>query len=676
MSFLKLILLSTIAGTGLAIVRFFVSWCASCGGDDREASPTGEQDENSLETGHNNTEEVLNLHKSLNNPSMPLDEMKGHDERYPPEGNQKLGGSQSLLDEGILDANELSPLGGPSRLRNQEYPEKKVGSELLSNDDKTPDYSGLKDPNISKDENNDRDRRIPGHEPIHDVLHRVAIADGLGDSAYKTFPVDKSAIFDTDAITGMGLKESKRSRIKHLDDSGSSSRDILKIPSINKSPVKDMAARSHEYGMEKESTPSSIHKISNPESSTMQSRRLDTGNSFWDLSNTSQVTSPTLGGFMRFTNEELAAKTALPSIDAPQVTKGSTVGISGNQSDDKRSPRFSKISNLFGFTPDPTFQSSQQSKATLAPKFLATVLKNKKADKKGLSNALSRTSFDPIDFYLNPRPDSIGTAYHTSEKDDLTKVDRIVNPAYISSEKLLRGKGRPIPVPFPVPKTLDFTPDSLFRRPRPFGEASSIKASLIPTNFRSNKDTTASLTSRSINPGYVLSSDLMAAENLRFPTRPQTSMESNSISKQVPGLVASRERLPLFEARRVLTPRVKKTKAVLEKKMLDFTPDETFLNPRHFPQALPVLQKPLGNQLQATKVFEGFTAEDTDISDGKKRVLQDGSLETPLVGKVKLVSKLSGKDPGFTYATWAKAGSKRSRGTHNCQEKGGCRVCD
>lgn len=601
MLLLMIFLFSTIAGTGIAIVRLLVSWCAC-----------GEDDENTDLDGH---DEVVDSNGSLGNCLVSPTEMEGHAGGYHANGNHRPDDSKNPVGNGVLNANECLVPGGQSQPQNQEKREKEAVSKPLSDDRGVPDDSD---------------------EPAADTGHHVSAASRMETPVYRTFPASK---FTTSGLS-VPFSTSSRSMLQGLPanprtDQGkdaqrgettdshtpekpkpkhfhSSQRGISNIPGLSstKRPPAKTSESSHEQkrGDGDATAPLvTIHKVYGTGGFEIQVPAAGTDR------NSPQATPPTQKTFTRISNDELAAKNVLPSTFGCRVAKNPLVNVVGKPKDKKSNLKSANIPKPLEFAPSSFLRSPRQFGATLAPEIVVAAPENQKTDKKGKQcDASNQIPFDLVNSHLNPRQNSARASSLARERADPANTEKLSSS---SSEKLPR-KGRPLP----ASKFLEFTP-GIFGSSRSLGGASNTQV---------------------------------------------------GASNQIPGLAEPNESLSFSRTRQISMLRPRKTTPP-ETKSLKFTADRNFHNPSHFPQTPPVFQKVPGNQSKSTKIF---AEESVGILDGDKRILQDGSLKKPLVGRVKLVSKLDGTDPGFTYATWAKAGSKRSRGAHHCQEEGGCRVCD
>ncbi|KAL0640603.1 hypothetical protein Q9L58_000267 [Maublancomyces gigas] len=635
MSFLMMVLVGTIAGTGLAIVRLFISWC-TCGDDDKNIDP------NRRPPGTRHDDYLVNSGGPLDSwlvlPVETEDRTGGKHARRV-DGNHKSDDPKDLVDNGALNKSQfLLPDELPS---SREQREKKIDSKPLFGDGGTPN-------DRFQEETNGRDRLITTGESVEDTVHRVPVTDGLDDAVHRIFPVSKlttpempapSRIFSRTMLQGLpvnshtgipkdrqseevtGSLTSEKPQIRNFHGSGKRVSDPPKLFSAEKLPTATSRVRYHERRKRGEdgikfSAP--VYKADNAGGFRIQIPAPDTHKNFRSLNNTSQTTAPVSRTFRRISNDELTKKNVLPVSFNFQAAKDPLVSIVGKPGGKKRDLRFANIPRPLGYTP---YTSSGEPRATFAPEIAVAAAENKKADKGGdQRDVFNQIPFDLASLNTNPCRNLAGTVSLKREGVNPVKIEKVSGPI----AKKLSAKG-PFLVSVPTLTSVEFTSNS-----RSFERTGGIE-----TTQSSVGDT-----------GTKVSGPTGLMEGLPLPV--------------------SRTRL-------ISTPRPRKANTP---PALNFTPGRKFRNPSHFPQTLPIFQGAPGNQPKTTKIFESTAKETADFLNGQKRVLQDGSLKKPLVGRVKLVSKIDGKDPRFTYTTWAKAGSKRSRGAHNCQQAGGCRGCD
>lgn len=612
-----IVLYGTIAGTGLAIVRLFVSWCA-CGSDDKNT------DLGRNSPGIRRDDYVVNPGGSLDGWSVIPAEARDHARgKYCVDGNRSLYEPKDLVDNGALNATQyLVPDKPPPGHRGQR--EKKIDSKPVFDDSRISNNSAS---------NHHSAPRISNSEPVKGTVHRIPTSDGLDDTVGRIFPASSattpglSAPFlispisilqglpvnpHTDRPVNGQQKETTGSltlgkpKIKDFRDSGKSVFGAQKLCSTRKPPTKASGVWSLERKKQEDVTSfsSPIQKAIGAGRFGNQAPALDTDRKSKNLNKAPRAQKT----FTRISNDELKKKNILPSIFDFRVAQDSPVNVVDKFKGKKGNVKSSNVPGLVELTPYSPFGKPRHHRLAFSPEIAAIAPGSKKADKISEQyDAANRIPFDIVSLHLNTRQGSDGKASLGCKGADLVKVTT-------SGELSPNGL-------FPTPGPLKFTPN-LSSNP-PFG-----------------------------------------------------AMHRNT-GTRIPGPIESRGLpSPMSRTRQISTPRARKINAPPETKSLSFTPGRNFRNPSHFPQQLPVFPRIPGNQPKSTKVFESATEEAADVLRGKKRILQDGTLKKPLVGRVKLVSKTAGKDPGFTYATWAKAGSKRGRGVHNCQEERGCRVCD
>lgn len=621
-----MVLYGTIAGTGLAIVRLFVSWCA-CGGDDKNT----DLDRNS--PGIRRDGYVVNPGGSLDGWSVIPAEAEDHGGgKYYVDGNRSLYEPKDLVDNGALNATQyLVPDKPPPEHRGQR--EKKVDSKPVFDDSR-----GSND-NAS---NHRSAPQISSGEPVKGTVHRILASDGLDNTVGRIFPassvttpglpvpflISPKSILQglpvnphTDKPVDGQLKETTSSltlgkpKTKDFRDSRKSVFDAPKLCSTRKSPTKASGVWPLEQKKEGDVTSLSppIQKAIGAGRFGNQVPALDTDRKSRNLNKAPQAQKT----FTRISNDELTKKNILPSTFDFRVSQGPLVNVADKLKGKKGSPKSSNVPGPVGPTPYSPFGKPRHHRLAFSPEIAVIAPGNKKADNIGEQcDAANCIPFDILSSHLNTRQDSVGKASLECKGADLVEV---TNSAL--------GKLSPNEL-FPVPGPLKFTPN--ISGNSPFGKTRNIGAMHRNTGTRI--------------PG---------------PIEPRGGLPS-----------------PMSRTRQISIPRARKINTLPETKSLSFTPGRNFRNPSHFPQQPPVFPRIPGNQPKSTKIFESASEEAADVLRGKRRILQDGTLKKPLVGRVKLVSKMAGKDPGFTYATWAKAGSKRGRGVHNCQEERGCRVCD
>lgn len=717
MSFLKLFLLGTIAGTGIAIVRLFFSWCVSPYGEhDQHAHLDDEQDESSLEARCDHTDERLATYGTFDSVSV-LPSGVGAQERGKHLVEEQEGSHDPKILAGgeILSTNESPRLNAPSSPQCREQSEEKADLCPICGNKETLDGSALSYHSTQEEGTNGIDDQMTNAEPVYDLLHLVAATDGPGEETYRTFPATKLTIpgsrvpfpisfepvlkgllansphFHTDAATDARpgadavLLMPERPKIKYFSGSEKSNFDFPRIPLITKPPIKSPAVWPHENKRRKEyaaATPATAHKASSSEGFKVSILPVDPSKVSQDLAmdHPVQTASPAPRTFKRVTNEELAKRFDLPFIPILQVTNGLVSKKFDSPKDEKNSHEPAKDPRSLDFTPGPLFRSPQEFGLVSAPGAVTAMSENRKADKEGGKlDALNHPPLKLVSLYLNPRQYSIRKA--SKEGGSLEKVEKMLAFTQLPQKGLSYSKSCLVSARFPIPQTLDFTSDKHSRSPNPFafGEISNTQVPHIPssTSETSQGVTLLSPVTRPLSSENILpDGKLIATRNIFLFAGLQASAQYSYAGQQILGPVAQKEEASIPNTHGFFTSHAEKLNATPKPEILDFTPDDSFRKPRHFPQALHVFKRTTENRPNLAKVFEDLVTEDTDILDSKRRVLQNGSVKTPLVGRVKLVSKFAGKDPRFTYATWARAGSKRGRGTHNCQEKGGCRVCD
>lgn len=640
MSFLMMVLVGTIAGTGLAIVRLFISWC-TCGDDDENNDP------NRSSPGTRRDGYLVNSGGSLDNwlvLPVETEDNTGGKHAHCVDGNHKPDDSKKLVDSGVLNANRyLLPDELPA---SREQREKKIDSKPLFGDGGTPNDSAF------QEETNGRDRLIATGESAEDPVHRAPATDGLDDAVHRIFPASKlttpempapSRISPRTMLQGLTVnlhteipkdRQSKETtgsptfekpQIKNFHNSEKSVFDPPKLFSTGKPPTTTSRVWYHGRRKQEDGIKFSVPvcKVDDVGGFMKQIPALDTHN-FRSPNNASQKTSPASRTFRRVSNDELTKKNVLPVSFNFQAAKDPPVSVVGKPKGKKMDLKPANIPRPLEYTPYAPFGNPRNPRAIFAPEIAVTAIENMKADKGGgQRNVFNQIPFDPASLNPNPCQSLNGKFFLGREGADPVKMKRV--PSSIAGK--LSPKGSFL-ASIPTLKSVEFSP-GLSSNSRPF-ERASVEAA----------------------QGSV-----------------------NDTGTQIPGPAGLMEGLPgpVFRARLISTPRSRK---INTPPALNFTPGRKFRNPSHFPQTPPVFQGAPGNQPKTTKIFESVTKETADFLNGQKRVLQDGSLKRPLVGRVKLVSKIDGKDPRFTYTTWAKAGSKRSRGVHNCLQKGGCRGCD
>lgn len=614
-----IVLYGTIAGTGLAIVRLFVSWCV-CGDDNKNT----DSDRDSSEARHDDY--VVNSGRPLDSwPVLPTETENHAREIYYVNGNHSPDNPENPADnETTLNANQY-PVSDKSQSEHQGQKGKKVDSKTMSDDSGIPNGSAS---------NHRSAFRISGGEAVEDTAHRLPASDGLDGRIFPAsnattlglpvpFLISPKSILQglpanphTDEPTDGQQKETTGSpmfgkpKTQDFRDSGESASDGPNLVSPKKPPTKTSGVWSLEQkkeGKDVKPFPTLIYKASSAGWSGNQVPTLDTGRSFSSLNNAPQAASTAPKTFTRISNDELTKKIMLPSTFDFQVARSPTANVVGKLKAEESNLKSSNVPGPVEATPYTTFGNPRRHRIAFAPEIMVITPKNKKTNEQ--SDHSSHILFDLVGSHLNPRQDSVEKVSLRCEGAGLVRMEKVTSS---TSGELSPGRS------FPA------------LGPHPLGRAKNIGTTHRNTGTRI--------------PG---------------PTE----------SKAGPPW-------PMFQTRQISIPRAKKINTPPEAKSLNFTPGRNFRNPSHFPQKPPVFLGIPGNQPKSTKIFESATEEAADVLGGKKRILQNGSLKTPLVGRVKLVSKTAGKDPGFTYATWAKAGSKRSRGVHICQEERGCRVCD
>lgn len=629
-----MVLVGTIAGTGLAIVRLFISWC-TCGDDDKNTHP------NRSPSGTRHDDYLVNSGGSLDSwLVLPVETEDRTGGKHAPcvDGNHKPDDPKDLVHSGALNASQCLL---PDELASREQREKKIDSKPLFGDGGTPNDSAF------QEETNGRDGLITTGESVEDTVHRVPATDGLDDAVHRIFPASKlttpempspSRISSRTMFQGLlvnpytGIPNDRQSeettgsltfeklQVKNFHGSGKRVFDPPKLFSAGKPPTTTSRVRCHERKKRSESGTkfsAPVRKADNAGGFRIQIPALDTHKNFQSPNNTSQTTAPVSRTFRRISDDELAKKNVLPVSFNFQAAKDPLVSVVGMPKGKKGDLRSANSLKPLGYTPYTSFGNPQ---ATIAPEIAVTAAENKKADEEGgQCDVFNQIPFDIASLNPSPCQNLAGTVSLGREGVDPVKMEKVSGPI---AEKL-SPKG-PFLVSVPTLTSVEFT-----------------------SNSRSFKKTGIEATQSSVNDTGI----------------------------KIPGPAGLMEGLPwpVSRARLISTPRPRK---INTPPALNFTPGRKFRNPNHFPQTLPIFQGAPGNQPKTTKIFESTTKETADTLNGQKRVLQDGSLKRPLVGRVKLVSKIDGKDPRFTYTTWAKAGSKRSRGAHNCQQEGGCRGCD
>lgn len=621
-----MVLYGTIAGTGLAIVRLLVSWCV-CGDDNKNT----DSDRNSPEARRGDY--VLNPGRPLDSWSVLPNETENHaGGKYYVNGNHSPDDPKNSADNGTtLNANQY-PVSDKSQSEHRvQREEKKVDSKTVSDDSGFPNDSAS---------NHRSAFRISGGEGVKDTAHRLSASDALDDAVGRIFPASNATTLGlpvpflispksilqglpanphTDKPTNGHRKETTSSltfgepKTKDFRHSGESAFDPPNLFSPKKPPTKTSGV----WPLEQKKGGKDVKPFS-----TLIYKASSAGGS------ENQV--PTLdinGSSSSLNNAPQAASTApkpFTRVSNDELTK----------------------KNILPSTFD--FQVAQHPTANVAGK-----LKEEKSNLKP-SNVLGPVEVTPCAPYTtfgNPRRHRIAFA---PEIVVITPRNKKTNEESDISNRI----------------PLDPAGSHLNPRQSSVGKVSlgCEGADLV----KIEKATSSTL--GELSPGRSFPAPgphpLGGARNIGTTNR--------KTGTRIPGPTESRvgPSWPMFQTRQISIPRAKKINTPPEEKSLNFTPGRNFRNPSHFPQKPPVFLRISGNQPKSTKIFESATEEAADVLGGKKRILQNGSLKRPLVGRVKLVSKAAGKDPGFTYATWAKAGSKRSRGVHICQEERGCRVCD
>lgn len=614
-----MVLYGTIAGTGLAIVRLFVSWCA-CGGDEKNT------DLGRNSPGIRRDDYVVNPGGSLDGWSVIPAEAEDHaGGKYYVDGNCSPYEPKDLVDNGALNATQyLVPDKPLPEHRGQR--EKKVDSKPVFGDSRVSNDSAS---------NHRSAPRISSGGPVKSKVHRIPASGGLDDTVGRTFPassvttpglpvpflISPKSILQglpvnphTDRPVDGQRKETTgsltlgRPKTKDFRDSGKSVFDAPKLCSTRKPPTKASGVWSLERGEEEDVTSlsSPIQKAIGAGRFGNQVPALDTGRKSRNLNKAPRAQKI----FTRISNDELRKKNILPSTFDFRVAQGPPVNVVDKLKGKKGNLKSSNVPGPVEATLYSPFGKPRHHRLASSPEIAVIAPGNGEADKIGEQcDAANRIPFDIVSSHLKTRQDSVG-------KDSL---------GY---------KGADLKV------------------------TSSTSGELSPNGL------------------FPASGPLKSTPNIS--DSPPFGVMHRNAGTRIPGPIEPRAGLPspMSRTRQISIPRARKINTLPETKSLSFTPGRNFRNPSHFPQQPPVFPRIPGNQPKSTKIFESATEEAADILRGKKRILQDGTLKKPLVGRVKLVSKTSGKDPKFTYATWAKAGSKRGRGVHNCQEERGCRVCD
>lgn len=645
--FLMMVLVGTIAGAGLAIVRLFISWC-TCGGDDKNT----DSDRSFPEIRRDDY--VVNSDGPLDSWLVPPTEMEDYaGGKHHADENHRPGDMKDLVGNGVLNANQYLMPDEPPGSHLREQREKAIDSKPRSNDRGIPNDSACNRRGAFQEEADGQDELIFTGEPTEDTANRVPVTGGLDDAVHRIFPVSKlttpgmpvSFLISSTMPQGLpvnphtdtprdgqlegttGSLMFETPEIKNFRGSEKCVFDSPKFLSTKKPPTKTSRVRFHEQNKKKEDAtklPAPIHKAGSTGVFEMQIPALDVGRNSQSLSNAPQTIFPAPEAFKRI-SDELTKKNVLPPCFDFRPAKDPLVSLLDGPGGEKNILKSANFSRPLGFTPYTSLSNPRQPRVTFAPEIVVTAAGDRKADKGGgQSDTSNQILFDRVSLNLNPRQVP-ARASLGHEATGLVKVEKVTG--FISGKQPPKGS---FLASVTALGSLEFTPD--LSNSDPFRKTCSIEVA-------------------------------------------QSS--AKDVGTRIPGPNGLREDLPsVLRTRQISIPRLRKINIPPETKSLNFTVGRKFRHPSHFPQLPPVFWGARGNQPKTTKIFESATEEPEDVLNGEKRVLQDGSLKMPLVGRVKLVSKIVGKDPGFTYTTWAKAGSKRSRGVHNCQQEGGCRVCD
>lgn len=649
MSVFNHLLFCTIIGAWLGIVGLAITWCTA--GNHNRKSGSGGEIKISLEIEKTRASDIPDTAASPDDTPLRPAETRNHEKgKHEDSRNHSWDSPKSLLDEKAVGLTDSLFSEGLFHQRVDVCSKSLLGGKKTSHDAQNHpgESDGWNEQILSDGPGQDTLPHTPSIRDTADTIFTameaaspdliVPFSISQKEKMFHKRPVKPHASH-TNAIVSKRSEDGRTVAKPRVRTSHGSKYNNLRIPdrfAIGSIAVggAEVCPHVHEAGKgNAASSMASAYKGSSSRECEIQVSRFETDKSSRWFSHAAQERNTTMGESVKDTKKESAAKVTISSIPVPQLTKAFGEKTPDNSKGKERSLQSTGTKEPLNYVRSSLFCDYPESQSP-------TSLRNLQVKKTSLKH-------NGIDLVKTG-----------------TERDRGIPQMHPSTRH-----ARPVPVAFPVPRTLDFTPGLLFSIPRPFAKDPEVQVT-CPSPESSKQDKDVGIFTR-VAPWVapVRGPPNGAKASAKRPVVPQQiNFINNATVERLPDPIAKEGSL-IVSSHRVFAPREQKNWFPKAKKGLDFKPDHLFRNPRPFPKTTFLLLQVPESQPPQAKTLDKSSAR-------RKRVIQDGSLENPMVGRVKLVSKLPGRDSGFTYKTWTNVGVKRTRGPHQCQEQGGCRICD